>query len=96
MAEERSKELILIKKAQKDYPTFTDSVDGLQVADLEKHLLRNAKYREETVLAKSKDEEIEQLKKQIKELSAPYNDALKALKVKLAYLNVIIQDKKAE
>lgn len=96
MSEDQSKELALKTKAQKDYPEFTDSVDSLKVEELESNMLRMAKYREETELAKQKDEALEKAKEQVKELQAPYNDALKALKVKMAYLGVLIQEKKGD
>jgi hypothetical protein len=53
-----------------------------------------AKYREETEMAKSKDEALAKAKEMSKELQAPYNDALKALKVKMGYLSLLIQDRK--
>lgn len=96
MSEDNAKELALKTKAQKDYPEFTDSVDSLQLADLEKNLLTLAKYREETEMAKKKDEELEKAKEEVKELQAPYNDALKALKVKMAYLGLLIQERKSD
>ena len=95
MSEDHSKELAIRDKAQKDYPEFTDSVDSLQLAELEKNMLTLAKYREETELAKKKDEALEKAKNEVKELQAPYNDALKALKIKMAYLGILIQERKA-
>ena len=94
MSEDNAKELALKTKAQKDYPEFTGSVDALKVEDLEANLLRLAKYREETEMAKKKDELLERARTQVTDLQAPYNDALKALKVKMAYLGLLIQDKK--
>lgn len=94
MSEDQSKELALKKKAQKDYPDFTDSVDNLKLTDLEVNMLTLAKYREETELAKKKDVELEQTKEKVAELQAPYNDALKALKTKMAYLGLLIQERK--
>lgn len=94
MSEDQTKELALKTKAQKDYPEFTDGVDSLQLAELESNMLRMAKYREETEMAKSKDEALAKAKEMSKELQAPYNDALKALKVKMGYLSLLIQDRK--
>lgn len=96
MSEDNSKELALKTKAQKDYPEFTDSVDSLKLAELESNLLRLAKYREETEMAKKKDEALEKARAEVKELQAPYNDALKALKIKMAYLGLLIQERKGD
>lgn len=96
MSEDQTKELALKTKAQKDYPEFTDGVDNLKLAELEANLLRLAKYREETEMAKKKDSALERAKETIKELQAPYNDALKALKVKMGYLNLLIQERKGD
>jgi FtsZ-binding cell division protein ZapB len=94
MSEDQTKELALKTKAQKDYPEFTDGVDNLQLAELEANMLRLAKYREETEMAKKKDQALEKAKEMAKELQAPYNDALKALKIKMAYLGILIQERK--
>ncbi len=91
-----SKEVDLKKKVQKDYPDFTDSNDGLNIKELEGNLLIYAKYREETEMAKSKDEKLQEAKDTASELGAPYRDALKALKAKMAYINVLIVEKKGE
>lgn len=97
MSEENdnTQELLLRTKAQKDYPEFTDSVDNAQLPELEANLLRYAKYREETEMAKKKDEALEKAKNLVKELQAPYNETLKALKVKTAYLGLLIEERKA-
>lgn len=96
MSEDQSKELAVKTKAQKEFPEFTDSVDSLKLQDLETNMLTLAKYREETELAKQKDEALAKAKEEVKELQAPYNDALKALKIKMAYLGVLIQEKKVD
>jgi len=89
---DNEKELALKKKAQKDYPAFVDAVEGLSTEELKSNLTRYAKYREETELAKKKDEELERAKDLVNELSAPYNDTLKALKIKMAYINILMEE----
>jgi len=91
---DNSKELAVKTRAQKDYPDFTDSVDGANLETLEQNLLRYAKYREETEMGKKKDEDLEKARNVVTELQAPYNDTLKALKVKLAYLGILIEERK--
>jgi hypothetical protein len=84
---------MLKKKVQKDNPTFTDSVDGLTVTDLEKNMLMYAKHKEDTEMALKEDEEIQDIQEQLKELKAPYGDAMKSLKMKMAYINILIREK---
>lgn len=88
------KEEILKKKVQNEFPEFTESVDGLSVEKLNENLLRYAVYREETVMAKQKDEQLLKAKEEVKELQAPYNETEKALKMKMAYLHLLIVEKK--
>lgn len=96
MSEDNSKELAIKTKVQTDYPEFTDGVDSLPVDKLEENMLKYAKYREETEMAKKKDEALEKAKNEVKELQAPYNETLKALKLKMAYLGLLIQEKKGD
>lgn len=96
MNTDNSKELAMKTKAQKEYPEFTDGVDSLNSEQLEANMLQLAKYREETEMAKKKDEGLERAKEMVKELQAPYNDALKALKIKMAYLALLIQERKSD
>jgi hypothetical protein len=84
---------MLKKKVQKDNPTFTDSVDGLTVTDLEKNMLMYAKHKEDTEMALKEDEEIQDIQEQLKELKAPYGDAMKSLKMTMAYINILIREK---
>ena len=96
MSEDNAKELALKTSVQKNYPEFTDTVDSLNLTDLESNLLRLAKYREETEMAKKKDAKLEAARAEVADLQAPYNDALKALKAKMAYLCLLIQDRKGD
>jgi len=90
---DNTKEHAVKVKCQKDYPEFADAQNGLAKESLEKNLLTYAKYREETEMAKKKDEALQNAKDAVSELAAPYNDALKALKLKTAYLNVLLEEK---
>ena len=92
---DNSKELALKKKCQKDHPTFTETVDGMALGDLEKKLLEYAKYREQTLLAQKKDEGLQAAKDVVTELNGPYRDTLSALKDKMAYLNLLFEEKQA-
>ena len=92
---DNEKELAIRKKAQKQFPQFTDVVDGMNMSGLENKLMSHANYREETELAKTKDEDLKKAKDVVAELSAPYNETINALKIKMAYLHILIEEKKA-
>lgn len=82
-------------KAQNDFPEFTDAVDSANVEELKKKLLEYAIYREETIMAQKVDEGLEKAKNTVKELNAPYNETLNALKIKTAYIHILLEEKGA-
>ena len=87
------KELKMKTKAQKDYPEFTDTVDSMESAELKSLLSDYANYREETELAKKEDQELNDAKDHVANLAGPYNDTLKALKVKTGYIHLLLKDR---
>jgi FtsZ-binding cell division protein ZapB len=91
---ETDKEELLKTKVKEQMPEFTDAVDNAQLPELEAQLLKYAKYREETEMAKKKDEGLEKAKNVVKELQAPYNETINALKLKTAYLGLLIAERK--
>lgn len=91
--EDQSKELAIKKKVQKKFPDFTDAADGMALEDIKKNLSLYANYREQTELAKKKDQELEMAKERVKFLAGPYNDTVAALKLKLSYLHVLLAEK---
>lgn len=80
-------------KVQKEMPEFTEVVDALSVEELEKRLSQYAKESESVDDAKEADEGLEQAKAQVKEYSAPYSEAKKAIKLKMRYIIAQIGDK---
>lgn len=80
-------------KVEKEFPDFVDMITAADLQSLEKNLYIYAKHREETELALSEDEALALAKEQVKEMSAPYRDAIKALKLKMAYINLLIEEK---
>ena len=90
---DQSKELEIRKKVQKKFPDFADTADGMSLEDVKKNLSIYANYREQTELAKKKDEELQMAKEKVKFLSGPYNDTVAALKLKLSYLHVLLAEK---
>lgn len=88
------KEEILKTKVRNEFPEFTESVDNLQLDKLNENLLRYAVYREETEISKQNDKGLIKAKNDVKEYQAPYNETLKALKMKMAYLHLLMVEKK--
>jgi hypothetical protein len=82
------------KTVETEFSEFANMVAGMPLSELEKNIALYAKQREEVQLAQADDDGIKALKDQIKEAKAPYNDALKALKLKLGYLYLLIQERK--
>lgn len=80
------------EKMAKKFPSFVESIQGLDIADLEKHMLIYSKHREDTELAKKLDQELQEAKDKAASLAAPYSDAIKVLKMKMAYLNILIRE----
>ena len=91
-----SKRTELEKKLAKVHHGYTDSVAGLPLKDLEENLLMYAKHREEILVAKEESKEIKEAKNALAELTGPYNDQLNAIKLKSAYVHLLIQDKKVD
>jgi hypothetical protein len=81
---------LFIKKAQKEMPAFTESVDGLSLEDLDKNLLMYSKYREETYAAQKIDKDILATKEEIAKLSKPHDDKIKELKSTLTKIKKLI------
>ena len=91
--EEQSKELSIKKKVQKKFPDFTSTADGMSLEDIKKNLSLYANYREQTELAKKKDEDLEKARESVKFIAGPYNDTIAALKLKLSYLHLLLAEK---
>lgn len=83
----------VVETVQEKYPEFTPTVDGLSVADLEGKLSSYAKEAEKVKVAKEEDEELNQTRALAAELAGPYNDATKAIKLKMSYIIALIKDK---
>ena len=81
------------KKVEKKFPQFVESIAGLNVGDLEKNLLIYSKHQQDTELARKLDTELQDAKETVKDLGGPYRDTLSALKMKLAYIHILMKEK---
>lgn len=86
------KKMLLMKKVQKKFPDFTDNVDSLPLDELEKNMLIYAKHRESVEWSRKQDIELTRAQEAVKDLQAPYKEALSAIKLKMSYLNMLIED----
>lgn len=90
MAKEK---MSLDQKIHKDYPEFAAVIDSMGVDELEERLSAYAKEREKTDEHLKENEDIKAKKAELSELTGPYNDTLKALKLKIKYIIASIKDK---
>lgn len=81
------------EKVQSEFPEFVETVVGLTVDELNKRLSDYAKNRHEVQESKKVDADLEEAKAQVSEMSAPYNDALKAIELKSKYIISLIGEK---
>jgi SMC interacting uncharacterized protein involved in chromosome segregation len=80
-------------KIQKKFPQFTEMVDAMSVEQLEDKLNVYAKEQEKVKKAKEDDVELNKAKDLVSDLSAPYNDAKKAIELKMSYIIMQIGEK---
>ena len=84
------------KKIEKIHHGFAATVAGLPVKDLEQNLLMYSKHNEETLQELRNSKPIKDAQEQLKELKGPYSDMLKALKLKMSYIHLLIKEQTGE
>lgn len=95
-AELKSEKFKLSKKLNDLQHGYTDGIDGLNVKELEANLLTYAKHQEEVGMALKNSKEIKDKKEELKELQGPYQDSLKAIKLKMGYIHLLIKEKNGD
>lgn len=75
----------------KQLKRFVD--DSICVEDLEKQIVIHTMRAERQKIKMSMDHEVNDAKNELKELKGPFNDAKKNLDIKIAYLNILIEEK---
>ena len=83
-------------KVEKDFPEFAGEVAGLSIEELNARITHCAKASEAVQGAKEADEELENTKELVKQLLAPYREALAANRLKTRYLIALIKEKGGE
>lgn len=84
------------KKIEKIHHGFAATVAGLSLKDLEKNLLMYAKQSEETQQELRNSKEIKDAQENLKELKSPYSDMLKALKLKMSFIHILMKEQSGE
>lgn len=90
MEEEFNPNYKLKVKVQKQFPSFTDTVDSLSVGDIERNLIMYSKHREETIESQKNNKRILELKEDISKASNPYDSKIKEYKGTLNKLKKLI------
>lgn len=78
---------------ESEHQTWVSTVVGLTVDELDKMILRFAKYREELKEFRDQDKALLDAKELVKELNAPHKENLKANEMKTKYLIMLLGDK---
>jgi hypothetical protein len=80
-------------KVEKEHGSWVDTLNGRSVSELETHLVTLAKHRQEILEDLVGRDDIKQLQEELKELKAPFKDAIKANDMKQKYLVELIKEK---
>ncbi len=81
------------EKAQKDYPDFTIEVDTLSVEQLEDRIVGMQKALEESEEHKENNKDLKASRAAVLELSGPYRDIKKAVRLKTKYILELLAEK---
>lgn len=81
------------KKLDKQFPGYSDAVNGMTNTELKEQVVSMNKSIEEIALAKDADEKLEDAEALVSELKAPYDEATKKAKMKLQFMNLLLKSK---
>lgn len=80
-----------IEKFEKEYPEFVSEAQSLDDSQLDARLAQLAKDGAAVDEAKEADEGLTQAREALSQLSAPYRDSKKAIKLKVKYIISILE-----
>ena len=84
------------KKLDKEYPGYSDAVNGMTLSELKEALTVMSKNIEEIKLAREGDNKLEDAKALVTELEAPYKEALKKSEIRLKFMSLLLKLKTDE
>lgn len=90
------KEEKLIKKIQKDFPEFYQSLQSSSLDELKAKLTTHAKHRENTLKAREECEPLQAAKETARELAAPFNETLSNISMRTKYIYLLMREKGEE
>ncbi len=82
-----------LKEVDKQYPGFADEVSRLSAEEINARIVEMQKGLEESESHKEANEELKQARDTVTELSGPYRDVKKAVKIKTKYLLELLKEK---
>lgn len=81
------------KKLDKKFPGYSDAINGMTNEELKQQILSMNKNVEDILLAKDDDKKLKDAEALVAELKAPYEDASKAARIKLQFMNLLLKSK---
>lgn len=81
------------EKVQKEYADFAQEVESLTVAQLEDRIVGMQKALEESEEHKENNEALKAARAEASELSGPYRDVKKAVRLKTKYILELLAEK---
>ncbi len=81
------------EKVQKEYPDFAKELEGKQIADLEDRIVGMQKALEESEEHKENNEALKAARAEVSELSGPYRDVKKAVRLKTKYILELLNER---
>lgn len=82
------------QKLLKKLPTgFTDTADSMSNEELEQKILESESHIYEVEKAKDEDEKLTQAREMVKEMSAPYKDAVATEAAKIKYCLFLLESR---
>lgn len=81
------------KLADKVGPEVVETLNSANADELREKLSSLAKHEDETEEALEKDEDIERMSEELKQLKAPYKDTLGGIKLQRSFIAVLLRER---
>jgi hypothetical protein len=81
------------KLADKVGSDIVDTLNSASADELREKLSSLAKHEDETEEALEKDEEIERLTEELKQMKAPYKDTLSGIKLQRSFIAILMRER---
>jgi FtsZ-binding cell division protein ZapB len=81
------------KLADKVGSDVVDTLNSASADELREKLSSLAKHEDETEEALEKDEEIERLTEELKQMKAPYKDTLSGIKLQRSFIAILLRER---